>query len=124
MYDFKIDAGKNRLYIKLSGYFEYEEMKKCSDETIKMIEKLKPGYDVITDISEFKPVSPEATKEIERVQAYFVKTGVRKGVRVVGEKILSGMQFKRKGKDAGYDSTNVATLADAEKLLDSQGNDE
>ena len=104
----------------MAGFFNYEEMKKCSDETIAMARKLKPGYDVITDISQFKPTTPEGTKEIERVQAYFKASGVRNGVRVVGENVLSGLQFKRMSVISGYDPTNVATLAEAEKLLDRQ----
>jgi hypothetical protein len=119
MYQIKINESKNRLYITLSGFFSLEEMKKCSDETIAMTRKLKRGFDVITDISQFKPATPEATKEIERVQSFFKAFGVRRGVRVVGGNVLSGMQFKRTGGIAGYDSTNVATLAEAEKLLES-----
>ncbi len=95
-------------------------MKKCSDETIALAKKLKRGFDVITDISQFKPATPEATKEIERVQAFFKTSGVRHGVRVVGENVLSGMQFKRTGGIAGYVSSNVATLSEAEKLLESR----
>ena len=120
MYKFKIDPVKNRLYITLEGFFSTEEMKQCSDETIEAVKQLKPGYDVITDISEFAPVGIDALQEISRVQEYFRQTGVRQGVRIVGESVVTGMQFKRMGKSVGYPSTNVATLAEAEEFLDSQ----
>ncbi len=120
MYKFKIDPVKNRLYITLEGFFSTEEMKQCSDETIEVVKQLKPGYDVITDISQFSPVGVDALEEIKRVQEYFRISGVRYGVRVVGKSVVTGMQFKRIGKSVGFRSTNFATLAEAEHFLDSQ----
>jgi hypothetical protein len=118
MQTLRVDKQKNRLYIVLSGFVDAEEMKANSDETIEVTKQLKPGFDVITDISNFKPTTPEATKHIERVQANFKAAGVRRGVRVVGESAITAMQFSRTGKHVGYESHNVATLAEAEKLLD------
>lgn len=117
MYTIRTDPGKNRLYVSLVGFFNLEEMKKCVDETIEATKKLKRGYDVVTDITQFKPGSPEVTKEVERVQAHFVAFGVRQGVRIVGASALAGMQFKRTGTQAGYMSTNVATPEEAEEVL-------
>ena len=88
MYEFKIDQVKNRLYITMEGFFQPEEMKQCADETIKAAKQLKPGYDVITDISRFSPVGQEAWQEISRVQEYFRKSGVRHGVRVTGNRLV------------------------------------
>jgi hypothetical protein len=120
MYKLKIDASKNRLYVTMAGFFNYEEMKKWADETMATAKKLNRGYEVITDISQFKPTTPEGTKEIERVQSFFKISGVRLGVQVVGENVLAGLQFKRMSALSGYDPTNVDTLAEAEKLLDSR----
>jgi hypothetical protein len=120
MYEFKVDTVKNRLYITLEGFFSAEEMKQCSDATIEAIRQLQPGYDVITDISKFSPVGIDALQEIARVQEYFKQTRVRYGVRIVGESVVTGMQFKRIGKSVGYPSINVATLAEAEEFLDRQ----
>jgi hypothetical protein len=118
MYTVKADVAKNRLYVTMVGFFKAEEMKECTDKTIEESKKLKSGYDVVTDISQFKPAGPETVKEIERGQAHFKATGVGRGIRVVGESVLSGMQFTRTGKTIGYDPDTVATVADAEKLLD------
>jgi hypothetical protein len=120
MYELKIDRVKNRLYITLEGFFSAEEMKQCSDETIEAVKQLKPEYDVITDISRFSPVGPETLQEITRVQVYFRESGVRHGVRIVGNRVITEMQFKRLGKGVGYTPTDVATLAEAERFLDSQ----
>jgi hypothetical protein len=112
------DAARNRLYAVLEGFFTPEEMKRCADDTIEAAKKLRPGYCTITDITRCKPMPPEAAKEIERVQAYFRKSGARQGVRIVGESALSGMQFRRTGGEAEWNSVNVRSLEEAEKLLD------
>jgi len=117
MYKIECDPKKNRIYIKMSGFMRQDELAKCSDETIAATAKLRRGYDVITDLVDFSPAAPEVTKEIERVQAHFVASGVRKGVRIVGRQVLSGLQFKRTGASAHYTSVNVATLAEAEAEL-------
>jgi hypothetical protein len=119
---FKVQANtiRNRLYLTLSGFFSAEESKACGDEVVAAIRRLKPGYDVVTDISEFKPGTPEVAKDIERVQAHFKATGARRGVRVVGSNAAGSMQFARLATQAGFVSSDVATLAEAEKVLNSQ----
>jgi len=120
MYTIKTDISKNRIYITFTGFLSYEEAKKCTDETIVATGHLKHGYDVITDISQLKPTLPEVTKEIERTQNHFKNSGVRRGVRIVGESALTGMQFKRLSGSIGYESINTASLEEAEKLLDAK----
>jgi hypothetical protein len=121
MFTIKADIQKNRLYVKLVGYFDYNEMKASTDKTIEEVKKLKPGYDLINDISEFKPAGQDTLKELERAQAYLKKTGIRHGIRVEGKAKLSSIQFNRIGKTVDYIPDTVETMAEAEKLLDSFG---
>jgi hypothetical protein len=114
----RADTIKNRLYVTLIGYFSLEEMQRCGDETIAATKDLRPGYDVITDIRQFKAASPDVAKDIERVQAHFRKSGARQGVRIVApDNVVTGIQFRRTGAQAQYNSVNVDSLAAAEKLL-------
>ena len=117
MYTIRVDSIKNRLYVTLDGYFTLEEMQRCGDETIEATAKLRRGYDVVTDITRFKAGPPEVAKDIERVQAHFRKSGARQGVRIVGGNVVSGMQFRRTGTQAEFNSVNVPTLEAAEELL-------
>ena len=114
----RADPARNRLYGVLEGYFTADDMKRCADDTIEKSKQLRPGYCTITDVTQCKAMPPEATKEIERVQAHFRKSGARQGVRIVGGNILSGMQFKRTGTSAEYNSVNMASMEEAEKFLD------
>ena len=121
MYTIKADVQKNRLYVSLIGYFDSKSMKECTDKTIIELGKLKKGFDVITDISQFKPVGQDTLKEVERAQAHFKKFGIRHGIRVEGKAKLTSLQFNRIGKTVDYVPDTVETLAEAEKLLDSFG---
>ena len=114
----RADTVRNRLYVTLVGYFSLEEMQRCGDETIAATKQLQPGYDVITDIRHFKAGSPDVAKDIERVQTHFRKSGARQGVRIVAaDNVVTGIQFRRTGTQAQYNSVNVDSLAAAEKLL-------
>jgi hypothetical protein len=117
MYKVEVDIARNRLYLTLVGFFSIEEIKRSGDETIKATSKLRRGYDVITDISNFKPGTKDIAKDIQRVQAHFQASGARQGVRIVGKSAIASMQFNRIAKDAGWRSTTVETLAAAEEFL-------
>lgn len=119
MFTVKSDVEKNRLYITLVGFFHQDEMKACTDTTIAEIKKLKPGFDVVTDVSQFKPVGQEALDEVARGQAFFKSAGIRHGIRIEGDAVLSSNQFSRVGKAVDYNPNIVKTVADADKLLDS-----
>jgi len=119
MFTIRADVAKNRLYVKLVGFFDYNEMKASTDKTIEEVKKLKPGFDVINDVSEFKPANQDTLKEIERAQAFLKKAGVRHAIRVEGKAKLTNIQFSRIGKAVDYVAEVVENLEEAEKLLDS-----
>ena len=96
-------------------------MKAITDKVIEEGKKLNPGFDVINDVSAFKPASQDTLKEIERAQAFLKKAGVRHGVRVEGKAKLTNIQFSRIGKAANYLAETVETMEEAEKLLNSYG---
>jgi hypothetical protein len=114
----KIDHQKNRLYVKLVGLLGGEEMLEGSRQTIKAMESLKPGFTIITDISECRPLSQEGFQEIRRVAETGLKLGMRISARVVGPSTITRLQFKRMSREAGYDSYNAASLEEAEAMLD------
>jgi hypothetical protein len=119
MYKIKHDFTKNRLYLTLEGAFTLDDAQQCVKDVIAASTKLKRGYDVVNNISQLKVVTQEIAKEIEKVQAHFVSSGARMGVRIVNTNVISGMQFKRTAGNAGYKSVNVSSLQEAEELLTS-----
>jgi hypothetical protein len=121
LYSVKADVQKNRLYVTLEGFFEKELMKECTDKTIEETKKLKRGFDVITDLSNFKPVGKEALAEVARGQSFFKQAGIRHGIRVESTSALTTNQFDRLGKSVDYNPNVVKNVLEAERLLDSFG---
>jgi hypothetical protein len=118
--DMRADIGKNRLYIVLGGFFQDDEVKQAADKCIAEATKLKAGFGVVNDISEFKPASPKGADEIKRAQLFVKQHGVGRVIRVVGQASLTQSQFDRQGKDAGLQAEVAATVADADRMLDSK----
>jgi hypothetical protein len=116
--DIRADLARNRLYIVLDGFFQDDELTKAADTCISEGAKLKQGFDIINDISNFKPASPKGAEEIKRAGIYVKQNGVRRVIRVVGEAVLAQAQFDRQAKGAGYNADTAATIADAERMLD------
>lgn len=112
---------KNRLYLILRGFFTDAEVHEAYEHTIAEIKKLRPGFDVINDISDFKPATTVGTEDIKRAQLFAKEHGANRIIRVVGKnKVAAGisaMQFSRTSRTAGYEADIVATVEEAEKLL-------
>jgi hypothetical protein len=120
MYEVKVDKEKNRMYLRLWGFVDGPATKKCVDHVLAEIKGLRPGFDVINDISDFKPTVDEAVTEIQRALAGLVKAGMRRSVRISPkEASVTSMQFARAKREAHaeYQVATVKTLAEAEKLL-------
>ncbi|MBW1810031.1 MAG: hypothetical protein JRJ87_17675 [Deltaproteobacteria bacterium] len=118
LYNITADIPKNRLYLTFEGSFSDDEAKLVFKETLKEANKLRAGFDVINDISEFQPATIEGTKVIQAAQEVLVKLGVNRVVRVVGKSIIGQMQFRRTFKTFGKVAQTAATVEEAEKMLD------
>jgi hypothetical protein len=120
-YNIYANVSKNRLYLILHGFFTDDEVHKSITRTIAEIKKLRPGFDIINDISDFKPATPVGAEDIKQAQLFAKEHGAKRIIRVLGkDKIastISAMQFSRTSRIAGYEADMVATVEEAEKLL-------
>ncbi|HAO20265.1 MAG: hypothetical protein BWK80_25695 [Desulfobacteraceae bacterium IS3] len=119
MFKLNADRIKNRLYLKLDGTFSEADVKSAEGQILRAARTLRPGFDIINDISGFKPVKPEVSVHIAHIQDEVMKMSVGRIVRVVGGNALGKMQLSRTSREAGYNALAAATLQEAEKLLDS-----
>jgi hypothetical protein len=111
---------KNRLYIKFVGVFNAEEMAAAIPKLNSVVKDLKPGFTVVSDISEYKPSSQETAEQISRGSDNLVKKGMKKLIRVVGESAVAQMQFKRTAQAGGIQADTATSVEEAEKLLDKE----
>ena len=116
-----VDITKNRLYVTLKGAVSEAESQQIADKVIEVIKKLKPGFDVITDISEFEPATQKAAESLLLVHKALIEQGVNRIVRVVGKELkatVGKIQFERTSRNAGIVADSVNSIEDAERLLD------
>ena len=118
-YEVRVDKVKNRLYIMLQGFLTDAETKAASEKIMAGIQSLKPSFDVVNDISTFKPATPQGAEDVKRTQSFAKERGVRRVMRVADENAVSAMQLARKSKEVGYQADIVASVAEADKALDS-----
>lgn len=118
-YQVEIDRAENRLYMKLDGMLEQEMADDVVEEITDRLDELRPGFQVINDISEFKPVSQDATDAIERGKQAIADRGVNAVVRIVGDSVIGKMQFDRVGDEIeGYHVATAESREQAERFLD------
>ena len=114
----EISIPKNRIYIGLEGFFQEDEAAQVADRMIRELKRLRSGFDLINDISQFKPASAASAAHILRVQGVMKDMGVRRIVRVVAGNALGNMQLKRAANESGLDAEITSSRAEADRLLD------
>jgi hypothetical protein len=115
-----IDAGKNVIYMAFVGSFSKEDMLATNEKTLNLIKELKPGFTVINDISQYTVSGPEAAELITIGGKNLLDRGMKRLIRIVGESAIAQMQFQRMSKQAGYQAHTVASLEEAERLLETE----
>ena len=120
MFDVDTDVRSNRLYIDLNGKLDAETIDDAAEATVAAAARLDDGFDVVTDLSGFRPPSPEAAEPIKRAQGELTEMGVDRVVRVVDEDTSRVVvnAFERRSRDVGYSGETADTVEEAERLLD------
>lgn len=114
----RVDEKKNRLYLVLTGLMTDEEMTVAAEQTIAEVKKLHRGFTVLTDISQFRPMTKFGVEEVKRVGIFCAQHGMKATARIVGISATAHAQFARVAKENGYTAYNVHSLEEADKVLD------
>jgi hypothetical protein len=110
---------KNRLYVVLEGLLSDEEAREAVAQIVRAIEGMKAGGEIINDMSRFRPLSQAVVAEIRHVAEAVTRKQLKRVVRVVGVSPTVARQVAREAREAGgYSAFEVATIEDAEALLE------
>lgn len=115
--EIRVNVTKNLLYITLHGYINEPEAVESTNKFIEGIQKLRPGFVVVSDIRTFKPGTPRAAEEFVRGQLACKEHGMKCIIRIVGDNVLGKMQVQRTTTETGVPSHTVASPEEAERLL-------
>jgi hypothetical protein len=114
----RIDRPRNYYLMRLWGLLSDDECRAASEHVIAEVRlQMLPGWSLISDISACKPLSKEGTLIVRQSGAAVAKMGMKHVIRIVGASAVAAMQFKRETQGT-YEANVVASLADAEALLD------
>ncbi len=114
----RVDLHKNRIYLKLDGFFTNEEQKTAAKKFVDGLSQLVPNFDVVNDISTFMASTDGSSEAIKSIQIYAKEKGLGNVVRIVDSK-LGEFQIKDISTRSGITDVLVATsLIEADKMLD------
>jgi hypothetical protein len=119
-YEIDADVLANRLSIDLTGRMGADEISEAADVTVEKAEALDEGFDIVNNLSGFKPPSPEAAKPIKRAQGELEEMGVERVVRVTDEETSQVVinAFERRSQDVGYSGETADSVTEAEEMLE------
>jgi hypothetical protein len=113
-----VDTRKNRLYIILRGRLSSAAIREASQRIMEDVQRLQPGFDVITDLTEAQSTTPEGLEVLKQAQGFAASHGMRRAVRVVPEAFAALLQMWRSSRELGYPAEIALSMADAHRLLD------
>ncbi|MDX9786751.1 MAG: hypothetical protein RBT11_08240 [Desulfobacterales bacterium] len=118
-WDVRIDEDKNRLFLQLSGFFDYQAAKMASNAIVSVLPSLRENADAINDLSGIKGFDNRALFHIRKVIYTLEYVGVRRVVRILGEKAeLSDILRNIYSNEAQYQMAMAESIEEAEALLD------
>jgi len=123
-YSFQVNRAKNRLLVNLSGFFRSKDVEPAMSALTAALAELRPGFGVITDLSDFVPGSSGAANAMGRAGQMVKEKGRRNAVRITGGLMTGLMQFQRLFKKV-FDEDEVRyakSISEAESILDNWEN--
>lgn len=118
MIDIKTDIQKNRLYITLDTMVGNENSAELKERMVKAVEPLKPGFDVINDMTVAECGYVSIVPVVKELMSFLVEQQVGRVIRVVGKESVFLNQVGYVTQHyASYEPICVASLEEAEALL-------
>jgi len=118
---FEVEAlvGKNRLVVRIWGDIAKEEAQRIGDAAVRAIDRLRPRFDLLSDLKGVTSLDPEGAVQLRRIMEAARARGFGRVVRVVGRSLDAALVFGRTSRELGYDAHLAFSLEEAERLLDS-----
>lgn len=118
-WEVRIDAEKNRLYMHLSGFFDYQAAKVASNTIVSMLSALQENADAINDLSKLEGFDKKAVFHIRKVMYTLEYVGIRRVVRILGDNAEMAAIFNNLySTEAQYQLAAARNVAEADAILD------
>ncbi|MCP3103303.1 hypothetical protein LZ198_30920 [Myxococcus sp. K15C18031901] len=121
MFEVEALVEKNRLVVRIWGDVDGEEARRVGDAAVGVIDRLRPDFDLLSDLQGVTALHAEALVQLRRIMEAARARGFRRVVRVVGRSVDAALRFERTSRELGYDAYLAFSLEEAERLLDGGG---
>ena len=118
MFEVEALVGKNRLVVRIWGDIDDVEAWRVGDAAVQALERLRPGFDMVSDLSGVTRLPPESTGQLRRIIEAARAKGYRRAVRVVGRSAVAAVQFERISRALSHEAYLAFSMEEAERLLD------
>lgn len=115
----KANIARNSLYLKFSGITTKKQMDKLYTDVRFCVADLRPGFDVISDLSDCNVMHIESISTFRKLMRYLITKGVGEIVRVVdGKSLVYRQMVNLSSRICGYSPHYVGSLPEAEEMLE------
>lgn len=112
------DIKRNRLLIKVRGEVPKKDTEQIYTDIRFCVSDLKPGFAVITDLTEARIAHLSAIGTFKKITAYLTEKQVGPIIRIVGQgKVIFQQLAKLTDKEGVYQPIYVKTMEEVEVLL-------
>jgi hypothetical protein len=113
----ELSVEENRLHLTLRGFLDAPQAEALLVDLQIALARLRPGFDVISDVSTLGGLTSTATPLLRRAATSLVEAGMRRMVSVVGSSKGAATTVAR-AVEGIYEARVVASTAEAARLLD------
>ena len=120
MFDIKINYSRNAVLCRAVGRFDVAMARAMAEKFKKAVIEVTPGFTVITDMTEFKPMNAETRMAIGEIVQHAHDNGIGRAVRIVSsdpDSQIGGMQLDKESKERGYPVFQVGSYSEAKQVL-------
>jgi hypothetical protein len=117
-FELKTVRARNRLHLRAWGHPTPEGVFDFTSATIAELSRLRAGFDVISDVSGLTSLPDGCMPQVDRLTSFLLATQVGRVVRVSGPLREVILQLEREARAKGYAAHLVASVVEAEAMLD------
>ncbi len=115
----RIDISNNRIYCTFARKSTAQELAEMSADIQRLVPELKPGFDVVEDMSRCHLFQLAALPTLRKIMHYLVNNGAREVIRIVDRQSTLFRQFTNLSmRLRSYKPIYVNSPAEADDLLD------
>ncbi|MCP4605724.1 MAG: hypothetical protein GY847_35255 [Proteobacteria bacterium] len=119
-YKIEINEDKNRVYFRIQGFWKSPAVvPNFLNDWETTIGCLKPGFTIVSDLTEMKPPAVSLSNIHEQAQCMLVAAGLSKTAEIISETVLLELQLKRYAGKSSMKKKEFSVLEEAEAWLDS-----